>query len=320
MIPISFGPGILGAAAGLAIFSLLSLCVPPTPYEFRYGVFSPLAQWWANLALLPPQWISLLVSLPDNTVSIASGEGVPMVGRIVLALVLGTAPIIALFRLSSFSVREKALVAGHWILVAEVLFFWWFGVISDSNWRLCPVIMSSVAVTVCLVRNGLNDAKSFVRRLSFILLVFLIANGFLIHLQTSLLPCNWQVWRGKGTLIPLLEAIGIRDGYCTNFWFANATTAITANRFRLREVTLLKSGEWCGRQYLTDDRWFEPDPERSRTVFVCLPDEEPAAPSQPVNRFECEQFDFRNNRLVKLVVLVYDRDCLARNSELLNGL
>ena len=67
-------------------------------------------------------------------------------------------------------------------------------------------------------------------------------------------------------------------------------------------------------RYNTDDRWFEPDQEKKKTVFVCLPDEEGLAPAGFAERFECEQFDVRNERYTRLAVRVYDGDCLGPSS------
>ena len=204
------------------------------------------------------------------------------------------------------------LVTGHWILAAEILFFWTFGNISDANWRLSPLVLSSTAVTVCCVKSLLADRMVFLRRMAVAMVVFLLAIGFLTNLQTSMLPCNRDIWYGRGSLIPVLESIGIRDGYCTDFWFSNVTTVLSGERFRIREV-VRKDGSWQGRRFNTDDRWFEPDSKRTRTVFVCFPNEEPLAPKVGlVSRAECLQIDTRNERYAKLVVLVYDGDCMAR--------
>lgn len=308
----AFLPGAMGAGVGLALFLCLSLNLLPVDYADSYGIFSQPAKWWLNFARLPGPWVLLLCSSTWAEVPIASGEGLPVVGQIALAVLLAVAPVFALFRIRSFSPRERMLVTGHWILAAEILFFWTFGNISDANWRLSPLVLSSTAVTVCCVKSLLADRMVFLRRMAVAMVVFLLAIGFLTNLQTSMLPCNRDIWYGRGSLIPVLESIGIRDGYCTDFWFSNVTTVLSGERFRIREV-VRKDGSWQGRRFNTDDRWFEPDSKRTRTVFVCFPNEEPLAPKVGlVSRAECLQIDTRNERYAKLVVLVYDGDCMAR--------
>ena len=305
----AFLPGALGAGAGLALFLILSRNLLPVDYAEFYDRFSPPSHWWLNLAGLLGQWILLFCPSFLENVPIAGGEGFPAAGQIAMALLLAATPVFALFRFRTFSPRERMLVAGHWILAAEVLFFWTFGSISDANWRLSPLVLSSAAVTACLLRRLLSDGTIFLRRAAAASSLFLFAVCFLTHIQTSLLPCNWHVWRGRGTLVPLLESIGVRDGYCTDFWFSNVVTVLSGDHCRIREV-VRRNGSWQGRRYNTDDRWFEPDPERTRTVFVCLPEEERLAPAGFAERFECEQFDIRNERYTKLVIRVYNGDCL----------
>ena len=306
----AFLPGAMGAGAGLALFLVLSLRLLPVDYANSYGNFSLPAKWWLNFARLPGPWVLLVCSSTWEEVPIASGEGIPIVGQIGLAIFLAVTPVFALFRIRSFSPREKLLVAGHWILASAILFFWTFGSISNANWRLSPLVLSSAAVTACLLRRLFLDGTVFLRRTAAAASLFLLAVCFLTHLQTSLLPCDWHVWRGRGTLVPLLGSIGVRDGYCTDYWFSNVVTVLTDDHCRIREV-VRRNGSWQGRRYNTDDRWFEPDLERTRTVFVCLPEEERLAPAGFAERFECEQFDVRNERYVKLVVRVYDGDCLT---------
>lgn len=306
----AFLPGALGAGAGLALYFVLSLGLLPVDYADSYECFSFPSRWWLNLAGLPGQWILLFCPSAWDCVPIASGAGFPAAGQIAMALLLAAAPVFALLRIRTFSPREKMLVAGHWILAAEVLFFWTFGSISNANWRLSPLVLSSAAVTACLLRRLYSDGTVFLRRAAAAVSLFLFAVCFLTHLQTSFLPCNWHVWRGRGTLVPLLESIGVRDGYCTDFWFSNVVTVLSGDHCRIREV-VRRNGSWQGRRYNTDDRWFEPDPERARTVFVCLPEEERLAPAGFAERFECEQFDVRNERYARLLVFVYDGDCLS---------
>lgn len=305
--------GIAGAIVGFAVFVFLSQNLPPIDYGTSYESLSPPEQWWNNLGKLPESWTSLLCSMPREPISVASGAGIPVAGQIALAVVLAIAPILALFRIRWLSFREQLLVAAHWVLSAEILFFWIFGTVSDANWRLSPVVLSSTATTACMIRNAFTNNGLFAKRTAFWATSFVVSVCVLIHLQTALLPQNRTIWREPETLVPMLETIGVADGYCTDYWFANVVTTISGNRFRLREVEPDGKGGWRGRPYLTDDRWFEPDPERKRTVFVCYPNEEPLAPKEGlVERTECWQIDTRNDRYAKLVVLVYDGDCLAR--------
>ena len=306
-------PGVVGAAVGLFVFLAVSRGVNvSSEYSAHYESFSPIASWFQNLQLLPQEWISLLDPLPNAKIAIASPAGLPHALRIATAVLLGAAPAAALFRIRSFSRRERLFVAAHWILAAEVLFYWTFGRISNANWRLCPLVLSSAAVAACLVRSLLSRGAIPTRRLGFCSAAFLAGFVLLSFVQVCALPCEWKTWRGRKTLLSVLEALGIRDGYASDYWYANVVTAVSGNRFRLREVQFDGSrGEWTPRLFNSDSRWYEPDPERTRTVFVCHPNETGRAPTEGlVGHYRCfQKTGARGGASEPLVVLVYDGDC-----------
>ncbi len=313
-------PGAVGAVVGLVLFKALSrgVCVS-SGYNDYYEAFSPLASWFRNVQILPQEWISLLEPLPRMRIAIASSTGLPHALRIATALFLGLAPVAALVRIRTFSVRERTFVVAHWILASEILFYWIFGNISNANWRLCPLVLSATAVAACLVRNGLAGTGVPVRRFAACGAAFLFAFCVFSFVQTSTRRCERNTWRGPETLLPTLERAGVRDGYCSDYWYANSATAVSGNRFRLREVRFNgKTGRWEPRLHNADARWYEPDPARTESVFVCHPNEEVRAPTNGLRgRFACIQKTARLGRPEPLVVRVYDGDCMnpARASD-----
>lgn len=310
-------PGLVGIALGFPLFWAVSRGVPfSQEYSTYYEAFSPLHTWFQTAQVLPQEWISLLEPLPKKRILIASLDGLPHVVRIVAALFVGLAPVAALGRIRWFGPRERLLVVAHWILAAEILFYWVFGNISNANWRLCPVVLSGAAVSACLVRNVVVRGSVPERRFGLGAALFLAGFSALSLSQTACLPSQPEVWGGEGTLLPTLEAIGVRDGYCSDYWYANATTAVSDGRFRIREVRADAQGNWNPRLHNADERWYEPDPERTKTVFVCHPNEESRAPIQGrIGRHLCSQRTERLGRSEPLVVLVYDGDVLHPESQ-----
>ena len=309
-------PGLAGIVLGCSLFWAVSRGTPFShEYSLRYESFSPLDTWFQTAQVLPQEWISLLDPLPKSRILIASLDGLPHVVRIVAALFVGLSPIAALGRLRWFGPRERLLVVAHWILAAEILFYWVFGNISNANWRLCPLVLSGAAVSACLVRKGIVRQSVPGRRFGVCAALFLAGFSALSLYQTCRLPAQPEIWRGEGTLIPTLEAIGVRDGYCSDYWYANATTVVSEGRFRIREVRADAQGNWKPRLHNADERWYEPDPERTKTVFVCHPNEESRAPIQGrIERHLCSQRTERLGRSEPLVVLVYEGDVLHPES------
>ena len=306
-------PGVVGAAIGLFVFLAILRDAHVSSYSEHFEAFAPLASWFRNVQILPQEWISLLDPLPGAKIAIASPAGLPHSYRIATAVLLGVAPAAALFRIRTFSRRERLFVAAHWILAAEILFYWAFGNISNANWRLCPLVLSSAAVTACLVRDLVARGTVPIRRFGVCAALFLAGFVLVSSVQVCILPCEWETWRGRKTLLSVLEALGIRDGYCSDYWYANVVTAVSGNRFRLREVQFDDSrDEWSPRLFNSDSRWYEPDPERARTVFVCHPSQEPSAPVKGrIAHYRCSQKTGRLGWSQPLIVIVYEGDCMS---------
>ncbi len=308
-------PGIAGAAAGLLVYKALSRTILPISYDVEYEAFSRVATWWDSLSILPRGWLLLIdipVSNPGET-PIVSAVGLPHALLTALGIFLAFFPIASIVRISTFSPRERLLVVAHWILSLETVFFWIFGAISDASWRLCPMVLSASAVCICHVRNGFVRGSLPLRRYSVVIVAVMAVSCSLILLKICALPRDKHMWKGEGTLLPTLESIGVADGYCSNYWFANVATAVSESRFRPREVSLSKSGKWSPRFHNSDERWYEPNPERKQTFLICSPRQERFAPTRGlVGRHECHQKNAWSGHVAPLVVLVYEGDCLRQ--------
>ena len=94
--------------------------------------------------------------------------------------------------------------------------------------------------------------------------------------------------------------------------------AVASASLKMREIYFghVIYYSWAPRLFNSDSRWYEPDPKRTRTVFVCHPHEEPFAPSQGrISHHRCFQKTGRLGYCESLLVLVYDGDCLERGTE-----
>ena len=300
--------GVAGLLAGLALYLALSKNLS-CPYADNYSLFAPARAWGPNWGKLLAGWVSLMCDLPNARIPVTSPRGFVHAAQIVAALGFAAAPLCALFRLHAFSRNERIFIFAHFVLAGATLFFWIFGNISDANWRLCPLLVSSMAVTAVLIRNWIAGETPRLRRLGF-----LAAAGFAVAsiASASLAIRNAhdvdETWYAPDSLLTILEREGVEYGYCANFWLSNAITILSNERIPLRAVLLTKKG-WAQRKFQTDDKWYDPRPERSRTAFVCSPDLSHLVPTNRlITRLNCRQADLRNHTYVKLDVFVYDGD------------
>ena len=118
-----------------------------TPYADYYSQLSTASQWLKNLRLLPGQWLSLFLDLPEESVPVMSPVGIKLVLRLGTALVLSVLPFFSFFVLRDTESRlTRIVILYHWVLCAVLMFFFVFGVISDINRRLIPLWFSCLIV------------------------------------------------------------------------------------------------------------------------------------------------------------------------------
>ena len=300
--------GVAGSLAGLALFLALSKNLS-CPYADNYSLYAPARAWEPNWGKLLAGWVSLMCDLPNAHIPVTSPRGLVYAAQIGAALGLAAAPICALSRLHAFSRNERIFVFAHFALVGATLFFWVFGNISDANWRLCPLLVSSMAVTAILIRNWIASETPRFRRLGLLAAAgFAAASLASASLAIRTAPHVDDIWYAPDSLLTALEREGVEYGYCANFWLSNAITILSDERIPLRAVRFTKRG-WAQRKLQTDDKWYDPRPERSRTAFICPPDLSHLVPTNRlINRLNCRQADLRNHTYVELDVFVYDGD------------
>ncbi len=302
--------GAAGAGLGILVYSWLFAGIPRPSYPDVYEQYSSVFVWWSNLERLPRSWATLFYDPPaPGSVKIASGTGIRIAARILFAFALAVVPVLAWFRYGNFRKRERMLLIAHWILAGGVLFFWLFGKVSNYNWRISPLVVTSAAVAAVFVtdlwRNGCVQQRRFAAMSAFAALAFAAYLAFaMVRLRDKS-----DTWYGEGTLMPLLEETGASYGYCDDFWFSNSITVLSNGRIKLRQVKPRKDGGWEPHRYQSADHWYEPCPGRGKTVLVCRKSREHLAPKERmVSRYECRQYNFWYKRTDDFVVFVYDGD------------
>ena len=307
--------GGVGVLMGLAIRLCLAKDIPPTfhlgtvSYTNFYEEFCAPKYWVPNLEKLPMQWLTLFFDSPPPHSKIATLMGVRTAACIACGLTLAVMPALAWLKYRDFNDRARLVLVVHWILAGGILFYWVFGNISNSNWRLSPLIFTGSAICACMVRSFWRSRDVSLRRLAVAATIGAVL--FAAHLPAAMTckKADVSAWFGKKSLLSILESTGADYGYCSNFWFSNAITVLTNGRIKMREIIPSKSGGWQRRQYQSADHWYAPDPNRRKTVFVCYKNQEKLAPKGKIlARRSCRQWDFRNNVMIDFLVFVYAGD------------
>ena len=205
-------------------------------YADAYSSYSAMSSWVNNFLGFFTNWFSLL------GVSVAAGDPladkasiINMIG-IFGGLVLLAAPVVMLFfwkKLRSAGVRI-ALV-GHFALSAFILFAVTFGKLGGANWRLTPMLGSSVILSCITAFELMRQSKVFVRvgvlLLAFLLLMTVPANNQIKEMETDTGDnIAWHLAAQR------LEDEGLRYGYA-NFWFAEAITLLSDGALEVANIS-----------------------------------------------------------------------------------
>ena len=307
--------GVVGVMVGLALRLWLAGDLLPTyhmgtaSYADFYEQLCAPKYWIPNLEKLPVQWLTLFFDMPPPHTKIATPAGVRIAACIVCGIMLAIMPALAWLRYGDFSDKARFVLIFHWVLASGILFYWVFGNISNSNWRLSPLIFTGFAICAYMVRGFWRSQSVQSRRIAVVAMVGAISFSAHLPVVMTCKTADTSVWFGKKSLLSMIEATGADYGYCSNFWFSNAITVLTNGRIKMREIIPLKSGGWQRRQYQSADHWYAPDSKRKKTVFVCYKQQEKLAPKGKIlARRSCRQWDSRNNVMIDFRIFVYDGD------------
>lgn len=131
-------------------------------YAAGYSGWSDVSIWLTNAQKFVNHYFSLLgVNMKQNA-PLFDGESIKYFFRIIVGIVLLVMPIVILCLYGKLKSRGvKIMVWAHFVLTAVVLFGYVCGELSAANWRLTPIIGSSIMLCVCGLRDLVSDFGLF---------------------------------------------------------------------------------------------------------------------------------------------------------------
>ncbi len=209
---------------------------------------------------LIPSYLTLFTgSFPELNISFASFTGIHIALRLFLAVALFVFSLVPLFLYRQFEKGERMLVITHWVSVGIVLFGFLFGYLSNANWRLCPLIFTSILVTVVTLRKLWNMPKIVCKRFAFlfvlcfvIICIFLCGVLWAFNLSRPVIDSDEYDYV---RLADFLKNSGLTYGYA-DFWDSHVITALTDNQVKVRPVEIEPKSTITPRNYQSDNRWY----------------------------------------------------------------
>lgn len=204
-------------------------------YADAYSTYSDMSSWAGNFIGFWENWFSLLgvsVKAGDPLVSLDSIKN--MIG-IFGGIVLLAAPVVLLCRYNKITDRAvKILLIGHFMVSAFIIFAVTFGRLGGANWRLVPMLGTSVMLTVAASAEMIRQ-KAASARLGALIAAVLILMASVPAMTIAKMPVNYGRDNSWHVAARELESRGLEYGYA-NFWWAEAITMFSDGRVQVANL------------------------------------------------------------------------------------
>ncbi len=241
-------------------------------YQEAYSSWSAMSSWTNNFLGFFNNWFSLLGVSVANGEPLMSVESVIDLLRIFGALLLLAAPVVLLFfwkKLSSSGVRIALI--GHFAVSAFIIFAVTFGKLGGANWRLTPMLGTSVILSFVAAVELIRQ-KKLAGRVGALLLALLIVISVPAALDIKEMESDGGDNLAWHMASDALAERGLRYGYA-NFWFAETITMLSDGRL---EVANIREGASSPQKYdyqLPSDA-FDSRPDADAGYFLLLTEAE----------------------------------------------
>ncbi|WP_028521312.1 hypothetical protein [Ruminococcus flavefaciens] len=244
-------------------------------YQEANSNFSPMEEWLEHFQKLPFAWMRLLGVRSLTNVKFASKDGIPNMLCLMTAILIAVLPIVATCFYKKFGDDRKGRMMRiwiwmHWAVTAVNIMGYVFGVLSAADWRIIPMIGTSLIVSILFLTWSVSR-KADVARLAVVLFVPIFVTGLVHCNDVRKMKKDAYKTNTQFMLADFLEEQGVTKGYAT-FWNANSVTLITNNKIKVFDINVDENGATM-RTYQSSRRWYETDPYQ-KDYFLLLSDYE----------------------------------------------
>ena len=235
--------------SGVGLFTLIGLYMRKAMtegvdayYADAYSSYTDMASWVDDLLLFPQHYFSLLGVSVKKYDALASVDSVFTMIRIFGGILVLVLPLYLLFTYRKTEKRSvRMLTAAHFTLCAMIMYAYVFGMLSTANWRLVPLLASSLITSVVAVFEMWHAGKDVGKRIAACALALLLAFSSISALEIMKMPKDYGRLNNLHSLTALLEAYELDEGYAT-FWNSQAITLLSDNKVKVRNIEVYNSG------------------------------------------------------------------------------
>lgn len=232
-------------------------------YQEAYSAYSGMSTWIEHIQNLPLAWMRLFGVEDMSGQPLFEKKSILNLLRIAASIILAVMPVIATCYYSKIkkvkgSQALRIWIWIHWASSAIVLVGYICGLLSTADWRLTPVIGTSLMLSIIFVHYIAVSKISSGRIIALISIpVILVA---ILNIQ-GLINLSKKDYKKENYLFGLTELIedaGLSYGYAS-FWNANAITLISDSEVKVRDVNISEYGV-SKRLYQSSSEWYKDQP------------------------------------------------------------
>ncbi len=258
----------IGVCVGLGVLYIITDGGAITAgYENAYSNWSAADKWQENAGKLLSHYLTLFGVSVWGGEPLFSLNSVFVMLRLMCALLLLICPLLLLLRYRKIR-REssKVVLWTHLMLSTVILLGFICGSLSGVNWRLTPLLGSSILATFAYLRE-LWGSSPVGKRMGVLLSALLVSVSLLNGVSMARMSPDAGSNQAIITLGETLEEKGYTYGYGT-FWNSHNITLLTDGGVTVVDVSI-SEGTVEKRHYQTSPRWYE-DREGQETYFLLL--------------------------------------------------
>lgn len=296
----------LFAAGSLVVGSLIGIIIGKAligqvvaNYSKAYSTFSESDKWIENFQKLFVSIFTLMGVDVKGSDLLYDKAGVINLLRILCTVIIFISPIVMTFFYNKIKEDSyKIILISHHILSILIILGWTFGKLNSANWRLSPLVVSTIIVNVIFAKWILDNVN--VKRMVAIIAVPVILIS-LISINTVVkLPKQTEGNKSLCELTDFLISKDLKYGY-SSFWNANSINIMSEGKVRIGCIEYINDTVLI-RKYQSDNRWYK-NVAGCKKYFIAL------------TKTEADEYFNENNILPKPIeeysvgnylVLVYD--------------
>lgn len=304
---------IMCCAAGMGFLTKRYMIQPYFDSSYEEGFSSLLSheEWFFKEQGFLVRFSTLLTDWVYNGTPMLSTDGLFILLRLLLAVILLTVPVIALFFYKRCDNKlMRILLLDYWVLFGLIMLTYSVSKIQEASWRLASLLGMSIIVSLLYIFWALKE--KFFCRFAYLFLAVFILTACSDLVSVASLSADDSV-NGYVRLAAVLDEHGLTYGYTDLWGGANAITVLTDSRIKVRAVKYEGENTYSIDRYQGQASWYEDQPGVDR-YFAVLPNDYLDIYKDSLVEGSIEQIPFEET-----TILVFDKNIFKDGQQVYNA-